>query len=496
VSGAGTAVVVAVDCSTTSSKALALDGSGRVLAQAGSPIPTSRPHPSWHEQDPLDWWRATRTAIREAVARLDRPDEVRALCLTHQRETFVALDDEGRATRPAICWIDARAHAEIAELGTPAVHEASGKPPDTTPAIYKVAWLARHEPEALARAERVGDVQAYLACRLTGRWTTSDASADTLGILDLRTGNWSDDLLAVAGVRRDQLPDLVPAGAPIGPLLPDVADDLGVPRGTVLVAGLGDGQSAGLALGAATPGVAYLNLGTSMVLGVRADSYVWGHDFRTLAGMVPGTVTLEAFQNAASYLASWFRSELGAPGQAAPDELDALAAQVPTGSEGLLALPYWNAAQTPHWDPLARGAFVGLHGHHTRAHLYRAVLEGVALDVRGHLHRLEAATERAVDSVRVVGGGSRSALWTQILADATGRTLQVSPAEEASALGAGVLALAHLGIDPGPLADAGVVVRTPDAGATARYAELAPVFDGLYAALRPTFTALARLRDA
>ena len=488
-------VVLAVDCSTTASKALALDESGRVLAQASAPLETSRPHASWHEQDAQDWWTATRAAIRDVVAQLGSPDDVRALCLTHQRETFVCLGADGHPLRPAILWIDSRAHAEIAELGTTAVHEASGKPPDTTPAIYKLAWLARHEPEVLQRATGVGDVQAYLALRLTGRWATSGASADTLGLLDLRTGDWSDDLLALAGVRRAQLPDLVPAGTAIGPVLPAVASVLGIPPGTPLVAGLGDGQSAGLALGAADAGVAYLNLGTSMVIGVRSDEYVWGRDFRTLAGMTEGTYTLESFLNAASYLTSWFRDGFGGPGLTSPEEFDAAAQQVPVGCEGLLTLPYWNAAQTPHWDPLARGAFIGLHGRHTRAHLYRSILEGVALEIRLQLARIEAATGCPVRTIRVVGGGSRSRLWTQIVSDATGRELLVSAAAEASALGAGLLALRYLGLGPAMLVDDDAVEVTPDPEAGARYDELAPVYEPLYSQLRPTFAALGRFCD-
>src|SRR5450756_2027771 len=257
-------LVVAVDLSTTAAKAVVQDAAGTVLAQATSPITTRQPHPTWHEQDAQEWWTATRDAISAAVSLAGEP--VRALCLTHQRETFVCCDYAGLPLRPAILWLDGRAHEEIAELGSRHVHELSGKPPDTTPAIYKLAWLARHEPDVLRNAVHVGDVQAYLVWRLTGRWATSHGSADTLGLFDLQRMNWSAELLEIAGVRVDQLPDLVPAGDEIGTLSREIARSLCLPGPIPLVAGIGDGQAAGLGLGATVPGVAYLNLGTSMAV--------------------------------------------------------------------------------------------------------------------------------------------------------------------------------------------------------------------------------------
>ena len=486
-------LVVAVDCSTTAAKAVVVEADGTVVGQAAHPIATATPHPAWHEQDAEDWWTATRAAVAGAVAASGRAGDVAALCLTHQRETFVCTDAEGRALRPAICWLDGRAHAEIAELGTREVHALSGKPPDTTPAIYKLAWLARHEPDVLARAARVGDVHAVLAHRLTGRWATATQSADTLGLFDLPRLDWSPELLALAGVRADQLPALVPAGEEIGPLLPDVAADLGLPGPVPLVAGIGDGQAAGLALGATRPGVAYLNLGTSMVMGVQSPRYAADDAFRTLAGVPTGQYTLETVLNAAAYLATWTRERFGGAHVTVAD-MEAAAAQVAPGSEGLLVLPYWNAAQTPYWDPLARGAVVGWHGRHTPAHLYRAVLEGVAFELRLHLARLEAATGRPVEHLRAVGGGARSALWVRIVADVVQRPVRVCSAGEVSAAGAAVLAHAFLaGGDPTAVGEPAGTEVAPDAAAGDAYARLADVHRRLYPQLRDVFADLAAL---
>ena len=498
----GAALVLAVDCSTTAAKAVIHDQVGLVVAQASFPLRTMQPRPGWHEQDAEQWWGATRGAIAEAVSALRDPgqvSQVRALCITHQRESFICLNGAGKPLRPAILWLDGRADQEIASLGSSRVHELSGKPPDTTPAIYKLAWLARHEPAVLRDAVLVGDVQAYLAWRLTGRWVTSHGSADTLGLFDLQRLDWAPELLDLAGVRLEQLPELVPAGELLGTVPAETARSLGLPGPMPLVAGIGDGQAAGLAVGATTPGVAYLNLGTSMVLGVQSKDYLWDPAFRTLAGIRPGTYTLETVLNAAAYVATWCREQFGETGAdgVAGRDIEARAALLPIGAEGLLTLPYWNAAQTPHWDALARGATIGWHGRHTTAHLYRSILEGVGFELRLHLERLEEVTGQQIESIRAVGGGARSPLWIRIVSDITQRRVQVCADLEVSAAGAAVLARDFLHreghtvrtVAP-PAASLGHEV-CPDPSTAAGYDALFRVYRRIYPALRGVFPDLA-----
>jgi xylulokinase len=504
----GAALVIAVDCSTTAAKAVISDEAGRAVAQAARPLRTLQPRPAWHEQDAEQWWMATQGAIAEAVAALSDPGRVHALCLTHQRESFVCVDGAGRPLRPALLWLDGRAHEEIAELGSSRVHELSGKPPDTTPAFYKLAWLTRHEPAVLRDAVYVGDVQAYLAWRLTGKWATSHGSADTLGLFDLQRLDWSPELLDLAGVRLDQLPDLVPAGDLLGTIPGEVARSLGLPGPVPLVAGIGDGQAAGLGLGATAPGVAYLNLGTSMVLGVQSKEYLWDPAFRTLVGIRPGTYTLETVLNAAAYVATWCREQFGeaGAGDIAGADMEAAAARLPIGAEGLLTLPYWNAAQTPHWDALARGATIGWHGRHTRAHLYRSILEGVGFELRLHLERLEVVTGQRIESIRAVGGGARSPLWIRIVTDITQRPVRVCADPEVSAAGAAALARGFLdravhasSVVAPPAVPLGREVL-PDLSTAAGYDALFGVYRRMYPALRGLFPDLAAaaglIRDA
>jgi xylulokinase len=494
-------VVVAVDCSTTAAKALAVDADGRTVSSARRDLAVHSPHPSWHEQDPEDWWTATRDAIAEAVAGLHgRP--VRALCLTHQRESFACLDAADAALRPGILWLDGRADEEIAALGSDHVQELSGKPPDVTPALYKLAWLAAHEPDVLARAERVGDVAACLHRRLTGRWATSTVSADALGLFDLARRTWSPELVAMAGVRGEQLPELLAPGAPVGALTAEAAGALGLPSSTPVLAGLGDGQAAGLGAAATDPGTAYLNVGTALVLGVSTPAYVWDRAVRTLAGVAAGTFTPETLLSSGTYLTTWFRTAFGADGDGRPDEaLEQAAADAGPGAGGLLTLPYWNAAQAPYWDPLARGAIVGWTGSHTRGHVYRSLMEACAYEVRLHLDALERATGTPVTTIRAMGGGVRSPLWSRLLADVTARPLQICEGEEMSAQGAAVLATAGTD-DPQVLADTAAAMapstRTvePDLAAHERYGHLYEAYRGLYPALRETFATMAAARRA
>jgi xylulokinase len=203
---------VGIDCSTTGSKAVVVDLAGRTVAAGSSPLVSSSPRPGWHEQDARTWWPATDAAVQQALAQVPDRSRVVALCLTHQRETFVAVDADNVPLHPALLWLDGRAVEEIAELGTAEVERLCGKPADITPALYKLAWVRRHRPEWLAGGHRVVDTHAFLVHELTGGWDTSVSSADPLALLDVGTRDWSPELLALAGLTPAQLPALHPAG--------------------------------------------------------------------------------------------------------------------------------------------------------------------------------------------------------------------------------------------------------------------------------------------
>lgn len=486
-------LVLAVDCSTTAAKAIVVDATGHVHATGSHPLTTTNPAPRQFEQDPHSWWSATDAAVRDALAAVRDRSAVRAICVTHQRESFACLDAQGRALRPAMLWLDGRADAQVARYGTARVEELSGKPADITPALYKLAWLREHEPDVLSRARHVVDVHGFLTHELTGRWATSTASMDPLALLDVATAQYCDELLEIAGVRRGQLPDLVAPGDSLGPLRREVRDAWGLDAGVTVVAGLGDGQAAGLGADVTGTGRAYLVMGTAVVIGSQSPTYRPSRAYRSLVSPVPGATTVETFSSSGTFLPTWFRREFGRPellGCPDPD-LEAAAAAVPVGSDHLLTLPYWNAAQTPHWDPLASGATIGWRPEHGRAHFYRSLLEGISFELRLQLDGLETATGQRIDLLRSTGGGARSALWTQILADVLGRPLQTCAAGEISALGAAALALTSVGAHPDVRTAAAAVARTdglveprPEAGA--RYEEILTLYGSLYSTLRET----------
>lgn len=490
-------LVIAVDSSTTATKALVVDTDGAVLGSGRGEIALQTPGVDQYEQDPTQWWSSTSQAIGEAVAGLsdDQRRRIAAICITPQRQTFALIDRDDRPVRPGILWLDGRATAQVAELGSPEVHALSGFQPDVTPSLYKIAWLARHEPDAVARAARVTGVHGYLVHALTGQWVDSAATADSLGLYDMATLSFSPKLVELAGLRTDQLPELVPAGSPIGEVRPEVLREWNLPGPVTVIAGCGDGQAAGLGCGATRPDEAYLNLGTAVVAGVHNPDYKHGDVYRTDAAGLPGQYVLEVVQNSGAYLAGWFRSELGDPAlEGKPDpKLDEAAAAVAAGCGGLVALPYWNAVQSPHWDPLARGAYVGLAGIHGRPHLYRALLEAISLETARNLRGLQADTGVPLTSVRIMGGGQRSDLWRHIVADATGLPLTQCDVDEISAMGAAAQAIAHVTDSPidetaRRLAQLGAVTE-PDPATHEVYTELGEIQGALYENLAATFAA-------
>ncbi|SDQ83630.1 FGGY-family carbohydrate kinase [Quadrisphaera sp. DSM 44207] len=494
--------VIGVDSSTTAAKAVVWNPAGLAVSSARSTFELSRPRPGWGEQNAEDWWAATAAAVRRAVQTVDA-SRVGALCVTHQRETFVCLDAAGNPLRPALLWLDGRAVREVEEHGTAEVHRITGKPPNPTPAWYKLLWLARHEPETVARTGKVVDVQGFLVHRLTGEWATSWASADPLGLVDMTTCDYDDGLLAAAGLRREQLGELRPPGTVLGRVADDVARELGLPRGLPVVAGVGDGQAAQLGTGVTASGRAYLNLGTGVVSGTYSETYSYGAQYRTLFAAVPGAYALETFIGGGTYNLSWFVEKFSGLDSRAlgleltPEQiLETAAAQLPPGADGLLLLPYWAGALTPYWDHHARGVLVGLTGSHGKSHVYRALLEGIAYEQRLLTDGAEAVLQEPVSTLVALGGGSRSRVWCQILADVMRRRVDVVREAESTCLGAGMLAAAAVGVHDSVPAAAEAMSATagsyePDAERCAAYDRLYAVYRDIYPAMRALFPRLA-----
>lgn len=345
------------------------------------------------------------------------------------------------------------------------------------------------------------DVHAFLVHRMTGHWRTSWATADPLGLVDMESFDYSDELLDMVDLSREQMRELYAPGDVIGELRDDVAREVGLPAGLPIISGVGDGQAAGLGTNITEPGGAYLNLGTGVVSGMYSESYRWGNEYRVLSGPIPKTYTLETLLAAGNFTVNWFVENFGGiPAEelglelSAEQILEAAAARLEPGSEGLFAVPYWNNALTPHWDFDARGIMVGWTENHSKAHAYRAILEGIAFEQRLMTDSAEKSLEESVEHVSALGGGSQSALWYQVIADIMQRPVSATREAESTCLGAGMLAAAcgmHGSIREaaGAMSDTGARYE-PDEGRVARYEKLYDVYKELYPSLRSLFPKL------
>ncbi|HEX6800564.1 MAG TPA: xylulokinase [Ktedonobacterales bacterium] len=449
-----------VDVSTTGSKALLVGEDGAVVANVTTPHdPPASPHPLWSEQDPADWWRATVASIRAALSQADtvgasggRPlpalgarAEVVAIGLTGQMHGLVLLDERGAALRPAILWNDQRTQAECDEMrarlgGRERLIQITGN--DALPGFTapKILWVRRHEPEVYARACHVLLPKDYVRLRLTGGYTLDKADGSGTALFDLARRDWSDDVLAALEVPRAWLPETFEGPEVTGRVTAEAAALTGLAEGTPVVAGGGDQAAQAVGVGAVEPGTVALTLGTSGVVFAPANRPLVEPQGRLHAfcHALPGRWHLMGVMLAAAGSLQWYRDTL------APDmPFDALlaeAAEAPAGSDGLIFLPYLSGERTPHPDPLARGAFVGLTTRHRRAHLTRAVLEGVAFGLRDGFELLRSTGISGLGPVLVSGGGARSALWLEILAAVLGVELVREAPTEGAAYGAALLA--------------------------------------------------------
>lgn len=486
-------LVIGIDSSTTATKAIAFDARGRSVAEGRAPIPLSNPHPGWFEQEVSDWTGALTKALKQLSKKIDMT-RVAGLAISNQRESFAQFDAKGKALRPGTLWLDERAQKEVhdivAEVGAEAVHNISGKPADVTPCLYRCRWLATHMPKVWSRTAKTAEVHGVLTHFLTGTWATSTASADPMGLLDVGAYDWSDVLLKAARLRRDQLPKLHRPGEVMGEVTAETAKLTGLKAGTPVIAGGGDGQCAGTGANTFLEGRAYVNLGTAAVSGSYGRHYAAHRAFRTMMAVGEEGFSFETAIRTGTFLVNWMVERLFNvnPGKdpAIFKALEQEAAASPIGAHGLVLVPYWSGVMTPYWDSAARGVIAGLSGNHSRGDVYRALLEGVALEQAMMTNQVADATT-PITHFAAVGGGSRSDLWCQILADASNREVKRLETAEASALGAAMAAAKGAGwytsVPQASAAMSGKPSKTfrPRKKDSARYQELL----GIYAELWP-----------
>ena len=489
-----------VDVSTTGVKALLVDAHGRVVASASQPHPSSAPQPLWSEQAPQDWITGAVGAIRGALSAADVTGEgVAAIGLTGQMHGMVALDADGAVVRPAILWNDQRTAAECGEIrsrvGRSRLIAISGNDALTGFTAPKVLWTRRHEPQNYARIRHILLPKDYLRYWLTGEYAMDKADGSGTLLFDLARRDWSPELLAALEIPAEWLPPTFEGPAITGVVGSAAAEAAGLRAGTPVMAGGGDQAAQAVGVGAVAPGVLALTLGTSGVLFAATDTPVIEPEGRLHAfcHAAPGRWHLMGVMLSAAGSFQWLRDTL-APGVSF-DALVAEAATAPAGSDGLLFLPYLTGERTPYPDPLARGAWVGLTARHTRAHLIRATLEGVAFGLRDMLALMRESGMALPDRARISGGGARGALWREIVASALRIELDTPETIEGAAYGAALLAGVGAGAWPTVEAATRELRMTdstaPNAADAPRYDELYAQYHALYGALAPSMHALS-----
>jgi sugar (pentulose or hexulose) kinase len=455
-------LVIGIDVSTTACKAIIWDLQGNPVAEGRAEIPLRKPQANWHEQSAEEWWTALKQSLRQASAQIDR-GQLAGLCICPQRETFVPVDESGNPLRNAILWMDERASGLLPfieeNLGPEKFHQITGKPLSGNLTIAKILWLREHELEVFTRTHKFLDVAAYLNHKLTGEYATGWGIADPTGLFDMQRDQWSASILGYLGLQTEQLPIAYPAGTVIGEVTPDTAQTCGLPVGLPVIAGLGDGQAAGLGANITQAGQAYLSLGTSVVSGTYSENYITTLAFRTMYG-IPGAYSLETVLLGGTYTLDWFMENFS--GGRSVEQLEAEIREIPPGSEGLMLVPYWNSAMNPYWDATASGITIGWRGYHGPAHLYRAILEGISFELRLHFEGVESAMNARIEHLIAMGGGSHSDLWCQMIADVSGKSIQRAKVNQATTLGAGILAAMGTGLGSNIRETAQSMTRDPE----------------------------------
>jgi len=439
-------LVIGLDSSTQSTKAIAWDEEGIAVAEGRSDIPLSNPSLEKFEQDVEDWWKAFCISCKELNTKIDL-NLVESIAISNQRETLGVLDHNGKAIYPAMVWMDKRCVKEVEELneivGGNKIHEISGRPKDPCPCLYRIFWLKKNEPGIFKKTHCFADVQSFLVHRLTGEFKTGWISSDPHGMFDVVEKKWSKEILNHLEIDENQLPKSFKPGTLIGKISKEAAYECGLKGGLPIYAAGGDGQLAGLGTNCTKSDRAYINLGTAVVSGVWSKDYVCSKNWRTeLAAHGEGYI----FENvllSGAILVNWFVDQFVQGDRKDKNfffNLEKEISQIPIGCEGLIFQPYTSGVMDPYWDSYARGVMIGINLSHTPYHLYRSIIEGLTLDSVFRTQNIEKETGLNINEYLAIGGGANSKVWTQILADASGKNVLISDTVEASSLGAGMIA--------------------------------------------------------
>jgi len=490
-----------IDTSTTSSKALLIDDKGKVIAVASSPHTLQTPRPLWSEQDPREWWEAVSASIRSVLEKAGiSAESIGAVGLTGQMHGLVLLDETGQVLRPAILWNDQRTQSQCDEIhqiiGREKFIQITGNVALTGFTAPKILWVKETEPDVYAKAKHVLLPKDYIRYKLTGEYAMDKADGAGTVLFDLKLRDWSDEVLSALDIPQVWMPQTFEGTQVTGSVTEEAASITGLKAGTPVMAGGGDQAASAVGVGAVEPGIVGLTLGTSGVIFATTPSALIEPEGRLHAfcHAVPGMWHFMGVMLSAAGSLQWYRDTL-APNMSFDDLLKE-AKSISAGSEGLQFLPYLSGERTPHPDPSARGAFIGLTIRHSRGHMTRAVLEGVAFGLKDSFTLIQNAGLGAITQVRATGGGTKSALWRQILATVLEAELVTVNTTEGAAYGAALLA----GVGAGAWMNVSSACKEtikitgttpPNPHEIEPYRKAYSIYQNLYPVLKPSFDKMA-----
>ncbi len=495
-------LLLGVDVSTTGAKALLIDQNGQVINSATTPLTLLTPHPLWSEQDPHQWWTGIKASIQKVLSAADiAAKSIAAIGLTGQMHGLVILNESGGVLRPAILWNDQRTGPQCdqirALIGAERLIQITGNDALTGFTAPKILWVQENEPEIYAQARHILLPKDYIRYKLTGEFGMDRAGGSGTILFDLKERTWSDEVLTALDIPAEWLPPTYEGPQISGQITAQAASETGLIAGTPVVGGAGDQAAQAVGVGAVEPGIIALTLGTSGVVFAPTGTALIEPQGRLHAfcHAMPDQWHFMGVMLSAAGSLQWHRDTI-AP-ELSFDQLVDEALEISPGSEGLLFLPYLTGERTPYPDPLARGAWVGLTIRHHRAHLTRAVLEGVAFGLKDSFTLIQEAGLGAVDQVRVSGGGAKSQLWKGILADVLDVELMTVNTSEGAAFGAALLAGVGAGLFANVPEAAARMIQitgsTSPSPAMSAYQEYYPRYRELYPALVDHFKSLAEI---
>ncbi|PKO19284.1 MAG: xylulokinase [Chloroflexi bacterium HGW-Chloroflexi-10] len=490
--------LLGIDISTTGAKALLINSQGEVLATATTALHLSMPQPLWSEQDPQEWWQGVCESVKAALTQTNlNSADICAVGLTGQMHGLVMLDENGTVLRPAILWNDQRTSAQCDQIrrlvGKERLIAITGNDALTGFTAPKILWVKENEPDVFQKCRHILLPKDYIRFRLTGEYAMDRAGGSGTILFDLEKRDWSDEILHTLEIPREWMPPTFEGTRITGSIGLQGAADTGLNAGTPVAGGGGDQAAQATGVGAVRPGVAAVTLGTSGVVFATTPAALVEPQGRLHAfcHSIPGRWHLMGVMLSAAGSLQWYRDTF------APDvsfaDLVAEADFIQPGSNGLLFLPYLTGERTPHPDPLARGAWVGLTALHTRAHLTRAVLEGVAFGLRDCFELLRSAGLETITEVRISGGGARSRLWQQIIADVLNVELKTVNTTEGAAFGAALLA--GVAVDVWPDVDQACSETLTITGAVQPLAENQQLYQHYYEIYKTLYPALKSINQ-